>query len=456
MYSYEDRIKAVKLFISYDLSIAATIHELGYPSRNALRQWHKEYIESGKLHKRCDKKPKHSIAQKEYAVNYYMEHGRNIARTIRIIGYPRHRETFGKWLDELAPNERKVYLKHSSMVNYTSEQQKAAVILSFAGNNSIVASADSLGVSRASLYKWKNKLLGEGCGGAVKRRKRPVLPDNKDILASEVEMLKEQIYQLQMEYDILEKAAEVLKKDQGINPIELANAEKTSVIDALRRTYSLKELLKKLGISKSSCFYQKKVQDMPDRYICTRIMVKEIFEANKSRYGYRRIHALIKNSGSTVSEKVIRRIMKEEELTVPLRKKRRYCSYRGEISPAVENIIARDFRADAPNKKWLTDLTEFHIPAGKIYLSSIVDCFDGMVVSWTIGTSPDAELVNTMLDYAICNLSEDERPILHSDREWHYRWSGWISRTENNGLIRSMSRKGCSPDNSACEGFFAA
>ena len=94
------------------------------------------------------------------------------------------------------------------------------------------------------------------------------------------------------------------------------------------------------------------------------------------------------------------------------------------------------------------------LPAGKIYLSAMVDCFDGMLVSWTIGTSPDAELVNTMLDTAIATLNANERPIIHSDRGAHYRWPGWIERMEKAGLSRSMSRKGCSPDNAACEGFF--
>lgn len=193
---------------------------------------------------------------------------------------------------------------------------------------------------------------------------------------------------------------------------------------------------------------------MPGKYNDLHTTVKELFENNQARYGYRRIHAQVKSSGYIVSEKVIRRIMKEERLLVPLRRKRVYCSYQGEISPAAENLVARDFHADAPNKKWLTDLTEFHVPAGRVYLSPIVDCFDGMVVSWTIGASPDAELVNTMLDEAILHLSGDEHPIIHSDRGCHYRWPGWISRMENAGLTRSMSKKGCSPDNSACEGFF--
>jgi len=111
-------------------------------------------------------------------------------------------------------------------------------------------------------------------------------------------------------------------------------------------------------------------------------------------------------------------------------------------------------KADKPNEKWVTDITEFSIPAGKVYLSPMVDCFDGAVVSWTISTSPNAELVNTMLDQSVFILQKDEQPIVHTDRGAHYRWQGWIDRMDNNNLIRSMSKKGCSPDNAACEGFF--
>jgi len=90
-----------------------------------------------------------------------------------------------------------------------------------------------------------------------------------------------------------------------------------------------------------------------------------------------------------------------------------------------------------------------------VYLSPIIDCFDGMVVSWTIGTSPDAELVNTMLDAAIETVADTAyRPVVHSDRGGHYRWPGWLSRMGDANLTRAMSRKACSPDNAACEGFF--
>lgn len=89
-----------------------------------------------------------------------------------------------------------------------------------------------------------------------------------------------------------------------------------------------------------------------------------------------------------------------------------------------------------------------------IYLSPVIDCYDGMPVAWSIGTSPTAELADTMLEQACATLKDGEHPVIHSDRGCHYRWPGWIRICERHGLTRSMSAKGCSPDNAAAEGFF--
>ena len=105
--------------------------------------------------------------------------------------------------------------------------------------------------------------------------------------------------------------------------------------------------------------------------------------------------------GVRLSEKVVRRLMSEETLVVSKARRRRYSSYCGEIGPALDNLLARDFNAVLPNQKWLTDITEFQLPAGKVWLSPVVDCFDGKVVSWSVGTRPDAMLANSMLESAI-------------------------------------------------------
>ena len=88
---------------------------------------------------------------------------------------------------------------------------------------------------------------------------------------------------------------------------------------------------------------------------------------------------MLKRVGVIISEKIIRRIVKEGGLIIRRTSKKKRNSCKGEISPSVPNVIQRDFYAEKPNCKWLTDITEFAIPAGKVYLSPIVDCFDGML-----------------------------------------------------------------------------
>ena len=275
-------------------------------------------------------------------------------------------------------------------------------------------------------------------------------------LLEEYNQLKKQREHLELEKDILTEVVKVIKKDKGINlaTIRLSNREKAIVINALRDKYSLSILLKELKMAKSSFFYQQSVLGKKDKYENYRQQIEKIFADSFNTYGYRRIHASFKNMGISLSEKVIRRLMKEEGLVVVRKKRAKYNAYKGESLPAADNLLKRDFNAEKPNEKWVTDITEFAIPAGKIYLSPIVDCFDGMPVSWSIGTNPTAKLANTMLKNAVETLEENEKPIIHSDRGGHYRWPEWIRLTENAGLIRSMSRKASPQDNSACEGFF--
>lgn len=188
--------------------------------------------------------------------------------------------------------------------------------------------------------------------------------------------------------------------------------------------------------------------------------MRRIFtEDGEGARGYRFVTARLRELDEPVraSEKVVLRIMREEGL-VPrwMRRKRRpYSSYAGEPTPAPPNLVRRDFRSALPNFLWLTDITEFRLPSGrKVYLSAIRDCFDSSVVAWRAGERPDAALANSTLEDACARLAPGERPVIHSDRGGHYRWPGWISICEDNDLTRSMSAKGCNPDNAAMEGFF--
>ena len=267
--------------------------------------------------------------------------------------------------------------------------------------------------------------------------------------------MQRDIRELQIEHDLLKTASDLIKKDLGGDLQSLSNREKTTLIVALKNQYRPSALLMRLGLARSSYFYHRARITLEDKYLPVRRAMVDIFESNHRCYGSRRLAASLTRQSISISEKVVRRLMKQEALIVPKPRRRRYSSYLGEISPAPENIINRDFQASAPNEKWLTDITEFHIRAGKVYLSPIIDCFDGMVIGWAIGTKPDAGLANTMLDAALETIADsDVRPIIHSDLGGHYRWPGWLERVNAAGIRRSMSRKASSQDNAACEGFF--
>ena len=373
----------------------------------------------------------YSQEQKEKAIQLY-DQTKSVTETIRILGYPTRRNLY-TWISEKnsPPKVRKDYPiidnppEHPR--NPSLDVKLDAIHRCFQLGENIKYVSEDIGYSRTSIYQWRKRYLKEGTLGLMNNKNvTPGKLEEETVIGTdsspnEIEQLKSKMQDMQLEIDILKETINVLKKDPDIDLSALSNREKAVIIDVLKARYSLPLLLEKMQLSKSS---------------------------------YRRIHALLKRENVIISEKIVRRIMKEEQLLVKIKKTRKYNSYQGEISPAVDNIVNRDFSAMKPNEKWLTDITEFAIPAGKIYLSPIVDCFDGLIVTWNIGTSPDAALVNTMLDNAIHTLKSGEKPIVHSDRGVHYRWPGWINLMECNGLIRSMSMKGCSPDNSACEGFF--
>ena len=212
-----------------------------------------------------------------------------------------------------------------------------------------------------------------------------------------------------------------------------------------------------LRISKSSYEYHR-ARLGRDRDADIRGLVAGMFAEGRGNWGHRTIHARLARAGVRASEKRVRRVMREEGLRVVYAGRRRgraWSSYAGEVSAAPANLVARDFRAGAPDELWVTDITEFRLPSGrKVYLSPVVDCFDGMPVAWSAGTSPSAELANSSLLKALARRRGGARTVIHSDRGGHYRWPGWISICESAGLVRSMSAKACSPDNAACEGFF--
>lgn len=162
MYSYEERLRAVKLYIKYDHSLSAVIRELGYPSHQALLQWYREYITQGDLHAKCvrhRRRCKFTMEKRKAAVAYYQEHGQNLARTVKKLGYP-SRATLFNWLKEDIGRATHPCHSGAPVVKLQQDQKEQAVIDLCIRGSSAEKIASKHGVSRASLYKWKDELLG--------------------------------------------------------------------------------------------------------------------------------------------------------------------------------------------------------------------------------------------------------------------------------------------------------
>lgn len=275
-------------------------------------------------------------------------------------------------------------------------------------------------------------------------------PSDASELQAQVAQPKEQVRRLELEKDILEGTVEILKKGQGADPASLTDKEKAGLIGALRPRYMLKDPLNALQMPRSSCQCALIAKARPGKYAEIRAAIADVLIASRRCYGYRRIWLALKNGGATVSEKVASRIMREGGFVAKRAKRRTYSSYSGEVSQAPSSLVKRRFHAAAPNRLWLTDVAEFRIPAGKVHLSPAIGCYDGMAVACSTSTSPSAGLASSMLMSAVSTLKPGERPVTRSDRGGHCRWPEWVRICEDSGLVRSMSKKGRSPDNWGC------
>ena len=174
---------------------------------------------------------------------------------------------------------------------------------------------------------------------------------------------------------------------------------------------------------------------------------------NKGRYGYRRVTQELKNRGFYYNHKLVMKLMKQMGVSSKVRMKK-YYSYKGEVGKIAPNLLERDFHAEKPNQKWVTDVTEFSLFGEKLYLSPILDLCSGDLVSYTISGRPTLSMVTSMLDKAFAIIPDGTELILHSDQGWHYQNKKYQQMLEKKGIRQSMSRKGNCLDNAVMENFF--
>ena len=225
------------------------------------------------------------------------------------------------------------------------------------------------------------------------------------------------------------------------------------MIQELRREHNLIILLEIAQLPKATFYYHRKNQKKQDKYANAKAEITAIFHENKGRYGYRRVTDELHNRGFRLNHKTVQRLMKELGLICHVRMKK-YRSYKGEQGKVADNELNRDFRAEKPNQKWVTDVTEFRLFGQKLYLSPILDLYSGDVVTYTISDSPNLLMVTTMLEQAFQKIPDNIGLLLHSDQGWHYQHKQYRKMLEEKGVLQSMSRKGNCYDNAVMENFF--
>lgn len=471
MFSTEQRRIAIETFIRFDHGHAGTVAELGYPTRHSLGARHKDYLEHGEVRPpKRRREPKLAFEMRRAAVDYYLAHGKGLAGTMRGMGYPASGECLCGWIDELAPGQGK-YRGPSPKAGPVPLAEKIRAVAESGSRSGTAAEvAEKHGVSRTAPHVWRREMMGDNGGdtgekGVPVSREYDGLPDGIEVLRDMLREAKMRLGRVQLGLDARQATLEMVKEDRGADPELPADEEKAAMVEALRAEYRLCEILPVAGTAKSSCEYARSAQakDETERHAAARKAVIEASGAGGGTYGHRRVYAQVNadaGDGAAIGERTVRGIMRDEgPLARAARKKRRYSSYEGEVSEAPANLLRDDrgghrFRSNKPNELWITDAAEFRIPAGKAYLSPIVDCFDGMPPSWPVSTSPDAEMANSSPLGACKRLGEGDHPKIHSDRGRHCRRPGWIRICDENGLVRSMPGKGCSPDDARCEGFF--
>lgn len=207
-------------------------------------------------------------------------------------------------------------------------------------------------------------------------------------------------------------------------------------------------------MARSTFFYHQKRFDVrPDPYAQVRSRIQEIFVDSFERYGHRKIWAVLVKEGLTIAKKTVLRLMQDMGIQTKVRRKR-YNSHRGAVGVIAGNVLDREFTADEPNEKWVSDVTEFAVADQKLYLSPIIDLFDTRVVTYSMSTSPNLALTNESLRGACQGLRPGQTPLVHTDQGFQYQHVSWASILAEYGATASMSRKGNCWDNAVAENFF--
>ena len=225
------------------------------------------------------------------------------------------------------------------------------------------------------------------------------------------------------------------------------------VIYRHREKYSISEMCRFFEVSRSGYYEYVKRMDIPAKDLPLAEKIKECQSECGKTYGYRRVHTWLERKGIYHNPKTILRVMQKYNLLSVVRRKK-YRNY-GEYLHKYPNLLNRDFHAERPNQKWVTDISYIHTKQGVLYLSIIRDLYDNSIIAYKTGTEQNVNLVLNTIKSAMKKEKVTAELQLHSDQGFQYTSQGYFKLTQSYGITPSMSRRGNPYDNALAENFFS-
>jgi transposase InsO family protein len=231
---------------------------------------------------------------------------------------------------------------------------------------------------------------------------------------------------------------------------------KYAFIQEHRHLFPIIRMCQVLGVSENGYYNWRKrgksQRKRDDDDIAERI--EDAYDANRGVYGSPRIHAELKAQGIHCGRKRIVRLMQEKNISARRKRRKARTTNSNHSSPIAPNLLERDFAADAPNKKWVTDITYIATYEGWLYLAGILDTYSRKIIGWAMGKQHDAELVRDALHMALIQRQPAADLVHHSDRGGEYASIRYQELLHQHNIQISMSRKGDCYDNSMMESFW--
>lgn len=217
--------------------------------------------------------------------------------------------------------------------------------------------------------------------------------------------------------------------------------------------YSISEMCRFFKVSRSGYYSYVSRMDIPAKNLPLAEKIQECQERCGRTYGYRRVHIWLERNGIHRNPKTVLRVMQKYGLLSVIRRKK-YRNY-GEYLHKYPNSLNRDFNADRPNQKWVTDISYIHTKQGALYLSIIRDLYDNSIVAYKTGTEQNINLVLSTIKEAKKKEKVTAELQLHSDQGFQYTSHGYFKLTQSYGITPSMSSRGNPYDNAMAENFFS-